>query len=51
MLLGEIVSHTILIFQYMKALSKSGKLRFFIVPNMTDLITVLDNNGKSPVYT
>ena len=48
---GEIVSPTRLLFQYMKALSKSDKLRAFIVPKMTDLITFLDNNGKSAVYT
>ena len=35
----------------MKALSKSDKLRYFIAPNMTDLITFLENNGESSVYT
>ena len=51
MLSGEIVSPTRLLFQYMKALTKSEKLRAFIAPNMTDIITFLDNNGKSAVYT
>ena len=50
MLSGEIVSPTRLLFQYMKALSKSDKLRSFIAPKMTDLITLPDNNGKSAVY-
>ena len=35
----------------MKALTKSEKLRAFIVPKMTDIITFLDNNVKSAVYT
>ena len=35
----------------MKALSKSDKLKAFIVPNITDLNTFLDNNGKLDVYT
>ena len=35
----------------MKALSKIDKLRAFVAPNMTDLITFLDNNRKSDVYT
>ena len=35
----------------MKELSKSDKLRYFIAPKMTDLITFPDNNGKSTVYT
>ena len=47
---GEIVSPNRLLFQYMKALSNSDKLRVFIAPKMTDLITFLDNNGKSAVY-
>ena len=34
----------------MKALTKSEKLRAFIAPKMTDLITFLDKNGKSTVY-
>ena len=51
MLSGEIVSPTRLLFQYMKAFSKSDKLRAFIVPKMTDIITLLDNNGKYAVYT
>ena len=47
----EILSPTRLLFQYMKALSKSDKLRAFSAPNMTDLIKFLGNNGKSAVYT
>ena len=47
---GEIVSPTRLLFQYMKALAKSEKLRHFIAPKMTDLITFLDNNVKYAVY-
>ena len=35
----------------MKELTNSEKLRAFIAPNMTYLITFLDNNGKSAVYT
>ena len=35
----------------MISLSKSDKLRVFIAPKITDLITLLDNNGKSAVYT
>ena len=35
----------------MKALSESDKLRAFITPKMKDLITSLDNSGKSNVYT
>ena len=50
MLSVDIVSPTILIFQYMKALSNSDKLRAFISPKITDLITFLDNNGKSSTY-
>ena len=34
----------------MKALKNSDKPRDFIAPNMTYLITSLDNNGKSAVY-
>ena len=51
MLSGEIVSPTRLLLQYMKALTKSEKLKAFIAPKMTDLITFLDNNGKYAVYT
>ena len=35
----------------MKSLTNIDKLRAFIAPKMTDLITFLDNNGKSAVYT
>ena len=48
---GEIVSPTRLIFQYTKEFSKSDKLRDFIAPKMIDIITFLENNGKSDVYT
>ena len=34
----------------MKSLTKIEKLRDFIVPKMTYLITFPDNNGKSAVY-
>ena len=51
MLSGEIVSPTRLLFQYMKALAKSEKLRHFIAPKMTYFIKFLYKNGKSSVYT
>ena len=51
MLSGEIFSPTRLLFQYMKALSKSDKLRSFIALKMKDIITFLDNNIKPGVYT
>ena len=35
----------------MKALSKSGKLKAFIVSNMIYLIKFLDNSEKYAVYT
>ena len=47
---GEIFSPTRLLFQYMKALTKSEKVRYFIAPKMKYLITFLDNKGKSDVY-
>ena len=47
---GEIVSPNRLLLQYMKALKKSEKLKAFIAPKMTDLITFIDKNGKSAVY-
>ena len=50
MLSGEIVSPTRLLFQYMKALSNSDKLRSFIAPKMKDIITFLQNNETSAVY-
>ena len=37
-------------FQYIKAFSNSEKLKVFISPKMTDIITFLDNNEKSAVY-
>ena len=50
MLSEEIVSPTRLLLQYMKALTKSEKLKAFIAPNMTDLITFIDNKGKYAAY-
>ena len=50
MLSGEIVPPTRLLFQYMEALTKSDKLKAFIAPNMTDLITLLDKSGKFAIY-
>ena len=50
MLSGEIFSPARLLIQYMKALTKSEKLKAFIAPKMIDLITFLDKNGKSAVY-
>ena len=35
----------------MKALSNSDKLKAFITPKMTYLITLLDKNGKLAVYS
>ena len=35
----------------MKSFTKSDKLKVFILPKVTDLITFLDNNKKSSVYT
>ena len=51
MLSGEIVSPTRLLFHCTKELTKSEKLRAFIAPKMTDIITFLDNNGKYAVDT
>ena len=50
MLSGEKFSPTRLLLQYIKAFTKSEKLRLFFAPKMIDLITFLDNNGKSDVY-
>ena len=50
MLSGEIVSPTRRLIQYIKALTKREKLKAFIAPKMTDIITFLDKNGKSTVY-
>ena len=50
MLYGEIVSPTRLLLQYMKALTKSEKLKSFITPKMIDLITFIDTNGKYADY-
>ena len=35
----------------MKSLSNSYKLETFVEPTMKDLVTFLDNNWKSAVYT
>ena len=50
MLSGEIVSPTRLLLQYMKALTNIEKLKEFIAPKMTYIITFIDNKGKSAVY-
>ena len=47
----ENVSPTRILFQNTKALSKSNKIKDFIFPKMTDLITFLDNNKKLDIYT
>ena len=47
---GEIVSPTRLLLQYMKALTKSEKLKSFTATKMTDLITFIYNKVKSAVY-
>ena len=46
----ETVHPTRLLFQYTKEFSKSKKLKAYIAPKITDIITLLDNNGKSSVY-
>ena len=51
MLSVENLSPTILIFQYMKELSKIYKLKSCIAPTMIDLITFLYNTIKFAVYT
>ena len=35
----------------MKALSNRNKLKAFIAPNITDLITLIDNSRKLAIYT
>ena len=50
MLSGETFSPTILLLHYMKALTNSEKLKAFIAPKITDLITFIDKKGKSDVY-
>ena len=35
----------------MKEFSKREKLKAFSAPNMKDIITFIENNGKSAVYT
>ena len=51
MLSVEIVSPNRRLFQYIKEFTKSEKLRACIAPNMTNLISLLDKNGKSAAYT
>ena len=46
MLPGETLSPTRLISHYMKAFSKRDKIKVFIAPKMTDLITFLYKNGN-----
>ena len=46
MLSGETVSPARLLFQYMKEFPKSDKIKAFIAPKMTDLITFLENYRK-----
>ena len=48
---GEIFSPTRLLSKYMKAFSNSDKIKAFIVPKIKNLITLLDNNRKSAIYT
>ena len=47
----ETLSPTRLLFQYTKSLPKIEKLKYFIAPKMIYIITFLDNNGESAVYT
>ena len=42
----ETLSPTRLLFQYTKALSKIDKIKAFIDPKVTDIITFHDNNGN-----
>ena len=46
MLSGEIFFYTRLLLHYIKEFTKSEKLRAFIAPKMTDIITLLDKNGN-----
>ena len=48
---GETVSTTRLLFQYIKALSNIDEPKAFIAPKMTDIITLIDGNGKYAVNT
>ena len=50
MLSREIVSPTRILFQYMKALKNSKKLRGLIAPKIKNLITLLDKKRKSDVF-
>ena len=47
---GETFSPTILLLHYTKEFSKRDKLKALIAPNMTDLITFLNNNRNSDIY-
>ena len=48
---GGTISHTILLFQYMKSHPNIDKIKEFIAPKMADTTKLLDNNGKLAVYT
>ena len=48
---GETVYPTRLIFHYMKEFSNSYKIKAFIAPKMTYLITLLYNKYKPDIYT
>ena len=50
MLSGETVSPTRLLLRYMKSLTKSEKLKAFMAPKMTDLITFIDTKVKYADY-
>ena len=49
-LLVETVYPTRLLYQYIKALSKSDKLKVFIASKMTYLLTFLDNKNNVYIY-
>ena len=48
---GETVSSTTTLFQYMREFSNRNKIKALFELNMTDIITLLENNGKLDVYT
>ena len=48
---GETLSPTRLLLQYINSFSKINKSKAFIVTKMIYLTTLLDNNGKSAIYT
>ena len=45
------LSPTRRLFQYKNSLSRSYKLKAFISPKMTDIITFIDNNVNLGIYT